>query len=385
VREADPGSPRSRPAESPFTGTSGTWPRIPLLLLFLDGVGIGLPDPEVNPFLQAHLPRLRRLLGGHLPTLGDVRTGVVAGEGVKARVHPLDATLGVEGLPQSGTGQISLLAGVNAAALFGRHFGPWPPTALRALLAESNLLLRARQRGARVGFANAYPAGWPGSLPTRRHAAPPLAALSAGVLVRDVEDLVRGQAVASEIENEGWRRYTGREDLPRITPAEAGRTLARIAGGADLTLFAHYTTDAAGHRGGMQGGRAALERVDAFLGGIVDETLDAVGGAGGGGRGGLHLVVASDHGNVEDVRGGHTRNPVLGLEVRIPPCVGPQGGSGRDAPPGVEPPATPPRSDWILEGVTDLTGVAPALLQALRVQTPQGRTPPDAGAPGRPP
>ena len=49
---------------------------------------------------------------------------------------------------------------------------------------------------------------------------------------------------------------------------------------------------------------AALETVDAFLGGLVPalppETL---------------LVLASDHGNIEDITQGHTRNPTFSLLV----------------------------------------------------------------------
>lgn len=319
----------------------------PLLLLFLDGVGVGPDDPEVNPFLRASLPHLRHLLGGGLPTLNGVAPGAVIRPAMapefQVRPAPLDATLGVEGLPQSGTGQVTLLTGVNAARHFGRHFGPWPPTSLRRLLASENLLVQGAARGARVTFANAYPAGWPGTLPTRRHAAPPLAALAAGVLDRHLEDLVEGRAVASEIVNDGWIRYTGRKDLPRVSAIAAGRTLARLAREHDLTLFAHYTTDEAGHRGGMEGGVTALERVDAFLGGIVEEARKATRGPG---EEGLHLVVVSDHGNVEDVRGGHTRNPALALEVQV-------GGPGR-----------PPRP-WALEGATDLTGIAPGVLRCL--------------------
>lgn len=253
------------------------------------------------------------------------------------------------GLPQSGTGQIALLTGQNAPAAFGRHFGPWPPVSLRPDLLRENLLVRARQAGLSVAFANALPRGWPGDLPSRRHAAPPLAALAAGLLNRHVEALVAGEAVASEFHNEGWRRWTGREDIPAVTPAEAGQTLVRIAAEHDLTFFAHYATDHAGHRGGMRGGRLALERVDAALGGM----LNALEGAEGGERP-LHLVLASDHGNVEDVRGGHTRNPALGLEVALR-----SGSRGRR---------------WVLGGVDALTGVTPALLRALGVSPRDGRS-----------
>src|SRR5690606_31268050 len=100
------------------------------------------------------------------------------------------------------------------------------------------------------------------------------------------------------ITNEAWRAHLD-PDVPMVTPREAGLNLARIAGEADLTLFAHYDTDLAGHRQDLGAGVEALERVDAFLGGVV-EGLPT----------GTLLVVSSDHGNLEDVTTGHTLNPV---------------------------------------------------------------------------
>ncbi|HEM46167.1 MAG TPA: peptidase, partial [Alphaproteobacteria bacterium] len=50
----------------------------------------------------------------------------------------------------------------------------------------------------------------------------------------------------------------------------------------------------------------ALERVDAFLEGLLDAMEDDV-----------LLLVASDHGNVEDVTAGHTRNPALGAALGL--------------------------------------------------------------------
>lgn len=281
-----------------------------VLFVFLDGVGLGRPDPDRNPFLSARLPTFRGLLDGELPLWpttmlppdARLRPADPRESPTAARLMPLDACLGVDGLPQSGTGQIALLTGHNAPHIFQRHFGPWPPVRLKPLLARENLLTRAVEEGHRVAFANAYPSGYPGDRDPRRVAAPPLAARAAGVLTRHREALARGEAVASEIVNEGWRTHLGAVELPRITPEDAGRNLARIARDFQLTFFAHYLTDLAGHRGGMVGAIQALERVDAFLAGILSE-LEAD----------ISLVLASDHGNVEDVSGGHTRNPALGL------------------------------------------------------------------------
>lgn len=283
------------------------------LLLFLDGVGVGPPDPAVNPFFRARLPVLSPLLGGEAPSLpppavrSDPRSVPEAPPptphaSTPTRTFLLDPLLGVEGLPQSGTGQIALLTGRNAPEIHGRHFGPWPPVALRPLLERENLLKKVVEEGGRALFANAYPRGYPEGLSPRRVAAPPLAALSAGLLDRHHEALSRGEAVASEIVNDGWQRHLGFTGLPSVTPEEAGRNLARLTRQADLTLYAHYHTDTAGHRGGMSGAVEALERVDAFLGGLLDHAPDD-----------LLILIASDHGNIEDVRVGHTRNPVLGL------------------------------------------------------------------------
>jgi len=270
-----------------------------VLFVFLDGVGIGPADSSVNPFLTAadRIPTLTALMGGRPPTLDEP-----AVEGPDGRSFPLAATLDVEGTPQSGTGQAALLTGANAAEMFGRHFGPWTPVALRPLVEERNVLRTARDRGLEVTFANAYPKGWPGPRGGRRIAAPPLAARGAGVLDRHEEALAAGDAVSSEIVNDGWRDRLGHAEVPPITAQAAGANLARISASADLTLYAHYATDTAGHTNRSDAAVAALRRVDAFFDGLRSELA-----------GDTLLLVASDHGNLEDIREDHTRNPVLGI------------------------------------------------------------------------
>jgi 2,3-bisphosphoglycerate-independent phosphoglycerate mutase len=315
-----------------------------VLLLFVDGLGLGEAEPAVNPVAAAALPSLRGLLEGRVPVL---QSAPYSGAG--ATLVGLDATLGVAGLPQSGTGQVALLTGANAAARFGRHFGPWVPTALRLFLGEWSVLRRAAAAGLRVAFANAYPEELVAAMRSgaadrargrfARHAAPPLAALAAGVLVRHTAALVAGEAVASEITNDGWRRQLGRVEVPEVTPAAAGRTLGRIAAAHELTFFAHYATDTAGHRGGMAGAVAALERFDAFVGGVVEAAGQE-----------LLVVIASDHGNIEDVRCGHTTNPALGLVV----------GAGHAE---------------FAEPLRSLLDVTPAILRALGVSDPAAEPP----------
>lgn len=269
------------------------------LLIFLDGVGIGPPDPEINPFLTARLPTLLGLLGGQVPILGEPSR---ASPQKNVASTALDARLGSEGLPQSGTGQAALLTGENCARLFGRHFGPWIPVPLRPLVMENSVLARAKAQGFSAAFANAYPRRYAQRAWKERPAGPPLAAHGAGLLTRHEDALARGDAISSEMLNTAWRTRLGLSHLPEITPAEAGRSLARISDSADLTFFAHYSTDTAGHRRSMASAVAALERVDAFLGGLIPALPPST-----------LLILASDHGNIEEVTKGHTRNPVFCL------------------------------------------------------------------------
>ncbi len=76
---------------------------------------------------------------------------------------------------------------------------------------------------------------------------------------------------------------------------------------------------------------AAIERVDAFLRGVLAGLADDV-----------LLVLASDHGNIEDTSTGHTRNPALGVAV----------GQGAED----------------VAGLSDLRGVTPYLLAVLGVE-----------------
>ena len=109
-------------------------------------------------------------------------------------------------------------------------------------------------------------------------------------------------AVSSEIVNDGWIEKLGHTSLPRVTEEGAGANLARISQTADLTLYAHYSTDNAGHSQRLDTAVEALQRVDAFLAGLCSELSEDT-----------LLLIASDHGNLEDVRGSHTRNPTLGI------------------------------------------------------------------------
>ncbi len=273
-----------RPAASPG-------PR--LLLVFVDGVGLAPAGPG-NPLATAPAPTLRRLLGGPLVVerVGGARGSVLAA---------LDATLGVEGLPQSATGQTALFTGVNAAAELGRHVSAFPGPRLRRLIERHGLLGRLSAAGHAVTFANAYSREYLGGLERGavRRSVTTCLVQSAGLRFRTEADLAAGRAVSWDITRELFAARTGAAVGP-VTAAAAGADLAAVAGRHRFTLFETFLTDLAGHRRvGVTPGEA-IARVDGLLDGLIAAA-----------PGDLTILLTSDHGNLEASSSrGHTRNPV---------------------------------------------------------------------------
>jgi 2,3-bisphosphoglycerate-independent phosphoglycerate mutase len=281
----------------------------PLLFLFLDGVGLGPSDPTVNPFCAANLPNLSRLLEGR-----RLDSALPPFHGSLASFRPIDATLGVEGPPQSATGQAALLTGVNVSGIIGEHYGPKPDARIRPILEKENLLARLAGAGRTARLLNAYPDSYFAAVRSGRrlHAAIALAFSLAGIPLPTADDLDRGEALSADFTGRGWRTRLRRPRTPTLPPDAAGRRMAQLASACDFSVFDHWLTDYAGHFGEMRGAVRLLEVLDAALGGIAAAAQDSR----------LSVIVSSDHGNMEDLSvKGHTRNPVpmlvLGpLEVR---------------------------------------------------------------------
>jgi hypothetical protein len=215
---------------------------------------------------------------------------------------PLDANLGVEGLPQSGTGQTALFTGVNASKMIGKHFGPHPYSMLRPVIQEKNLFRQLVVAGRRPYFANAFPQRFFDYMSQRRTrlTVTTLSCVVSGIPLLKANDLREGRAVSADITSAGWKDL-GYPDMPTIDPAEAGRRLVDLSSEHDFVLFEYWKTDHAGHSRNFTVAVEALERLDRMLGGII-EAMDT--------RSTL-LFITSDHGNVEDMSTKtHTRNPV---------------------------------------------------------------------------
>ncbi len=288
------------------------------LLIFVDGLGWSGGDPATDPC---------RDYGG---TLFDVAR-------TDAPCRPLDACLGVEGLPQSATGQTTLLCGANAQAAVGRHVPGFPTAPLREILRKKSIFVQLRDAGRDGIFLNAFrplffrlPRAMQGRL-----SATTVAHLAADRSFFGLGDLAAGRAV--------YQEFTNREliakgfDVPPFTPEHAGRILGREALQRDFTLYEYFQTDRACHAQDRPRAHAVLQDLETFVRAALSEiehrgaTPDTL------------VLLTSDHGNLEDLSTrSHTRNPVPLL-------------------------AWGPGADTMLARCTSLDEVTPALLSLLLV------------------
>ena len=269
-----------------------------VIFVFLDGLGLG-PANETNPLWLAPMPNLRRLLGGPPVAGRNVdRPGLL--------FKAIDALLGVQGLPQSATGQTALFTGVNAAQLLGQHVGAYPSGPLIEVINEHNILKRATERGYRATFANAYTPQYFQLVKERkrRHSATTLSVLAAGLPFRTLADLEQGEAVYWDITNFYLAGHLHMA-VPIIEPETAGQRLARLSRNYDLVLYESFLPDAVGHRKNLETALEILDMLDRFFAGLLEEVGPTV-----------TVVMSSDHGNLEEIGLRlHSTNPVPLLAV----------------------------------------------------------------------
>ena len=276
------------------------------LFIFLDGVGLGPDDTRTNPFARASMPALGRLLGGE-----RLLAGIAPRLSHRATLLALDAGLGVEGVPQSATGQATLLTGINVPARVGYHYGPKPNAPVAEFLRNGNLFNTMSKAGRRAVLLNAYPPAYFKAIQSGRrlYSAIPLAVNSAGLPLKNARDLANGQALSADFTSQGWRENLGFSDAPLLTPQAAGERLAHLAQEMDFAFFEYWLSDYAGHHQDMDQALGLLRAFDGVLQGLSENWDDARG----------LVLVTSDHGNMEDMSTRrHTRNPVPALVIGAP-------------------------------------------------------------------
>lgn len=270
-------------------------------MIFLDGVGIGKEDYEFNPFFKYGFKTFTELFG-KIPSLENL---VIKNQ--NKFLFPSDARLGIEGLPQSGTGQTSIFCGLNAAKLVGKHFGPYPYSTLIPVIKEKNIFRHFLKKRQKAFFANAYPKvffDYINSGKSRLSVTSLICRLN-GMRLNRVTDVRKANALTAEITNERWNLKL-KYNLPVIKPEAAARRLLKIALSNKFTLYEYFLTDHIGH--GRYDGKTemTLKTLDKFLFTIINE-MDYKK---------LSLIICSDHGNFEDLSmKTHTFNPSLTITV----------------------------------------------------------------------
>lgn len=267
-----------------------------LVLFFIDGIGLA-PESDFNPVASLFKDQTDGF--GLRPIDGAARF-------TRSALCALDARLGVEGVPQSATGQTTLFTGVNAPAKLGYHLTAFPNEALLACFTEGSVMKLLAEKGLRVTSANMYSREFfdrREGLERNKFPASTLTIKASGVPFRMGEDYRAGKAVFADITNELIRSRG--YDIDVIEPETAAdRTLA-ILEENDFVFFEYFLTDTYGHKGN----RRELEKCVRVLNRYVNRLSSGL-------QEDEALLIVSDHGNAEDsATASHTLNPVPGLLI----------------------------------------------------------------------
>lgn len=306
------------------------------IFIFIDGVGIGKSNGN-NPFIAAD-PKILRLWENAAVELPDFT------------LKPIDPLLGVEGIPQSATGQTTIFTGVNIPKLLSKHIGSFPNRIMRKVLSEENLLMKLEKSGKKAKFINAYPHhselfsnsninidnegnlifsnNFPDKFKKRISVTSSIL-ISNNVKPFDTEDIKERRSLYQDYSNKSLLKYG--LDLPVFSPEDAAEVLFKTSGDFDLILYEFFQSDIYGHRKNITEQIELISGLDLLLSTLIslmDSNKDT-------------LLITSDHGNLEDNSGkAHTMNPV--------PLI------------------TWGRKNYELsQNINDLSGITPAILKFL--------------------
>src|ERR1051326_323523 len=248
-----------------------------VLLFFIDRLGIGTRGPH-NPF--NNLPGATPLAVFQNEPPETFLDGIVVAT---------DPRLGIEGRPQSASGQTTILTGFNAPLAIGYHKQGFPNKALLEIIGEHSIFLQLKKAGVDpITFANAYTSRF---FDERPHwvSATTAAVEAAGLRFRTIADVRNDAAVFMDYTN---RLLIDRgEDVAIRTEQEAAIVLARIVAENRFTLYEYFITDKVGHAQDMALAKTILTSLALFIRQLLIRVdLDRT-----------TVILTSDHGNIEDL------------------------------------------------------------------------------------
>lgn len=254
-----------------------------ILLVFIDGFGIGDKNNPKNPFLKAQTPLLDKITNHTLGTY--IKT---------------DVNMKVTGLPQSATGQTALLTGKNAAKAMGRHKSGFPGPTLIELISKYNIYKKLTSHNLSSTFANAYTKSYVEKVykNKQRASVTTQCILHSKNKFRFLEDIKNNKAIYQDFTNKILNDKG--HNIPIFSPEKAANILANISLNHDFTLYEFFQTDKAGHSQDMNFAIETIENLDKFLIQLVQNLKNKV-----------TIIITSDHGNIEDLSiKTHTKNYV---------------------------------------------------------------------------
>ncbi len=258
-----------------------------VLLFFIDGLGIGEKN-EFNPLaLAENVSPLDNFVRENKKIIRD---GILVST---------DPRLGVDGRPQSASGQTAIYTGENAPRILGYHKQGFPNEDLRELIFQKSVFLQLKKQGIEPNiFANVYTPKCFEDKP-RWKSATTCAVEASGMQFCKLPDLLGRRAVFHDFTN----RYLIEKsfDVPEFTPTDAGEILAMLTKEYRFTLYEHFITDKIGHDMDYERAKLHLPSLAKFIREtLINIDLDRT-----------TVILTSDHGNVENLSiRNHTLNEV---------------------------------------------------------------------------
>lgn len=258
-----------------------------VVLFFIDGLGIGKREVS-NPLAQINDLE-------PLANFQDEENNILL-DGI---LIPTDACLGVEGRPQSASGQTTIYTGINAAQFVGKHKQGFPNEKLRDLIKENSIFLQLKQKGIEPNiFANTYTPGFFEKTP-RWKSATTCAVEAAEMYFCKLPDLLGRKAIFHDFTN----RFLIENgfDVPEFSSTDAAEILASLSKKYRFTLYEHFITDKIGHTQDFEWAKKHLPELALF----IRKTLKKIN------FDKTTFILTSDHGNIEDLSiRNHTLNKV---------------------------------------------------------------------------
>jgi hypothetical protein len=258
-----------------------------VVLFFIDGLGIGSRG-EHNPLRAAEHSPLAHFVG----EISDIPfDGILV---------PTDPRMGVDGRPQSASGQSTILTGINVPERVGYHKQGFPNREMREIISQFSIFKQLDERG--IGpnvFANTYTPQFFQEQPRWKSATTCAVEASSTVTFRKLPDLLGGLALFHDFTNVSLRSRGF--DIPEFTTADAATALSRLAETNRFVLYEHFITDKIGHDQDHERAARHLPKLSEFLRNAL-ALLDLRR---------TTFILTSDHGNLEDLSvRNHTLNDV---------------------------------------------------------------------------